>query len=84
MSLFSKSKKRTALHFHELCRDFYEEVTEMELSPEEVMELCTCATAILSFAAVNYYHDPLDLRDNVVRTLNGTISMLDVEHGSIH
>jgi hypothetical protein len=56
----------------------------MDLSPEEVMELCTCATAILSFAAVNYYHDPFDLRDKVVQTLDGTISMIDVEHGSIH
>lgn len=80
MSLF----KKKAVNMHSLCLNFYEEVTEMDLTPGQVMELCTFATAILSFAAVNYYHNPFDLRDRVVTTLNGTISMIDVEHGSVH
>jgi hypothetical protein len=58
-------------------------MSDLELTADQVEELAIMSTSILINLSLNYYSDPVDLRNIVVRSFDGALSM-SVEQSSVH
>lgn len=66
-----------------MCQEFYQKTMDQSLNSDQVEMLGVLTTSILANLAVNYYSDPVVLRNAVMASLDATVMMSSVERSSV-